>query len=276
MKFSVVVCVKNEENKITQCLKSVKKNSPDEIIVVDGNSKDRTVELAKNFTKKIYITKNSNLPRDRQYGVNKCKNKIIAMIDADHVLKRNDIFKMINEMKKLNFDALQSQLGIYNINSLLNYAENESYNVIHNKVGQKKMIGVAPAVYNAEIFKKVKFDDYITKTIEDADFIYKLRKAEFKFGIGKVKILQNHNPSFRSYLKKFLWYGRGDGEFLRKNPDQIFNVLYHLFFRYNFIYTSKSLFNLKLCAIFFFLIQANVRIFAMLKYLLFFSIFKRK
>ena len=36
-KISVVVCVKNEESRLEECLKRIKLNNPDEIIVVNGN-----------------------------------------------------------------------------------------------------------------------------------------------------------------------------------------------------------------------------------------------
>ena len=62
------------------------------------------------------------------------------------------------------------------------------------------------------------------------------------------------------YLKKFLWYGKGDGEFIQKNPDQFINMFYHLLIRYNFIYFLKSLFKFKLIAIPFFWIQSFTRI----------------
>ena len=55
-KISVVVVVKNEFKKIKRCLQSIKKNNPDEIIVVDGDSSDSTVTIAKNFTKKSNAT----------------------------------------------------------------------------------------------------------------------------------------------------------------------------------------------------------------------------
>ena len=87
MKFSVVVCAKNEEKRITECLKSIK-NKPSEIIVIDENSSDQTVKLAKTITKKVFIRKNSNLTNDRQFGIDQCKNDIIAMIDADHILRK--------------------------------------------------------------------------------------------------------------------------------------------------------------------------------------------
>ena len=122
-----------------------------------------------------------------------------------------------------------------------------------------------------KIFKKVIFDDYITKTIEDADFIYKLRKKNFNFGVGKVKIFQDHNGNLKAYIKKFMWYGKGDGEFIRKNPSQTLNTFYHLFIRYNFIYTLKSLYVLNFLAIPFFWIQSIIRIYAMFKYLFLFN-----
>ena len=49
MKLSVVVCVRNEEDRLRDCLESVYKNKPDEVILVDGNSSDKTIEIARQF-----------------------------------------------------------------------------------------------------------------------------------------------------------------------------------------------------------------------------------
>jgi glycosyltransferase involved in cell wall biosynthesis len=259
MKFSVVVCGKNEEKKISQCLSSILNNNPDEIIYVDGNSSDNSVNLAKKFTKKIYVRKNSNLTNDRQFAIDKCKNEIIAMIDCDHILKKNDIKNLIRDLYKYNFDIIQSQLELYNKKSFMSLAENQSYEVIHNIPGKKKMIGVAPTIFRKKIFLTERFNDYITKTIDDTDFIYRLRKKNINFGVGTVKIFQNHNTSFLDYLRKFLWYGKGDGEFIQKNPSQLFSILFHLLIRYNLVYSYKSLLKLKFLAVPFFLIQSISR-----------------
>ena len=266
-KFSVVVCVKNNQSNIIRCLKSIKKNKPNEIIVVDGDSLDKTVLLAKSLTKKVFIRKNSNLTKDRQFGINRCKNNIIVMIDSDHILSsKSDIDNMINDLYKFNFDMMQSQLEIYNKKSFMSLAENQSYEVVHNIPGKKKMIGVAPAIYKKKIFRKVKFDDFITKTIDDTDFIYRLKKYNFSIGIGTVKIYQNHDPLLSAYLKKFLWYGIGDGEFIHKNPSQLLNFIFHLIIRYNIIYPIKAIFKLKFLAIFFFWIQSFMRFLGLINY----------
>ena len=53
MKISVCLIVKDEELVIERCLCCVQKFA-DEIIVVDTGSKDRTKELAKKFTDKVF------------------------------------------------------------------------------------------------------------------------------------------------------------------------------------------------------------------------------
>ena len=55
MKISVVLIAKNEEKKIEKCLTSV--TWADEIIVIDDGSTDKTLEIAKKYTKKVYTSK---------------------------------------------------------------------------------------------------------------------------------------------------------------------------------------------------------------------------
>ena len=65
---SVIIPTKNEERNIVRCLKSVKNqdyNLPAgrqgvEIIIIDNRSTDRTVELARPYTKKVIIAKTAN------------------------------------------------------------------------------------------------------------------------------------------------------------------------------------------------------------------------
>jgi len=54
--ISVVIITKNEEKRIAYCINSVK-NWADEIIVVDDESTDRTVEIAKSLGAKVFTRK---------------------------------------------------------------------------------------------------------------------------------------------------------------------------------------------------------------------------
>ncbi|SPF55832.1 Uncharacterized glycosyltransferase HI_0653 (fragment) [Candidatus Desulfosporosinus infrequens] len=51
--ISLCMIVRNEENTIARCLDSVK-GIPDEIVIVDTGSSDRTKEIVKEYTDKIF------------------------------------------------------------------------------------------------------------------------------------------------------------------------------------------------------------------------------
>lgn len=268
-KISVVVCTKNEEKRIKYCLQSIKKNNVDEIILIDGNSKDKTVKIAKKYTNKIFISKKNSLTYDRQLGIDKTKNKFIAMIDADHILKKNDIKNLLFDLKKFNFDVVQSQLNSKTNSSFLNLAEQEYWDITHNYPGKKKMIGTAPALYRKSIFKYIRFDSRITKKMDDTDFIYRLYKLKkFNYGIGNTKIIQHHHNSLRDYFNKFTWYGRGDAEFVTKYPNRIFIIIFHQLIRYPILYTIRSLLRFKLKAPLFTSFMGFIRFLSMNYYIL--------
>lgn len=85
--ISVIVLTKNEERNIVDCLESVK--FCDEIIVVDDNSTDRTLELVELFSKqhskvKVFKRKlNGNFSKQRQFGVEKTSSDWVLFVDAD-------------------------------------------------------------------------------------------------------------------------------------------------------------------------------------------------
>jgi glycosyltransferase involved in cell wall biosynthesis len=268
-KVSVVVCTKNEESRIEDCLKSISLNQPDEIILVDGGSTDKTVEIARKYTDKIFQSAQSNLTRDRQIGINASKSDLIAMIDADHRLKPGDLESLLADLAKYDLDIVQSQLVSYKNMGFWDAAEEETWSLTHNIPGRKAMIGTAPNIYKKKIFELEKFDDQITKTIDDTDFIYRLSKhPEIKFGIGETQISQLHFATLSTYVKKFKWYGKGDGEFCKKNPNRAPSMFFHLLIRYPFIYSLKGLLKGKFRTIPFFMLQGWLRFYGLAKYLL--------
>lgn len=82
MKISAVLGVFNEEKNIKRCLESVK--WVDEIVIVDDGSTDKTVEIAKEYTDKIYPHKSEGyVEPTRNFGINKAQGDWILLLDAD-------------------------------------------------------------------------------------------------------------------------------------------------------------------------------------------------
>lgn len=87
-KLSVVVSAYNEQHSLGRCLSSVRQLA-DEIIVVDNESHDSTVEIAKRFTNKIYSQKNIlMLNTNKNYGFEKATGDWILNLDADEEIPK--------------------------------------------------------------------------------------------------------------------------------------------------------------------------------------------
>ncbi|MFN3926433.1 MAG: tetratricopeptide repeat protein [Pseudanabaenaceae cyanobacterium] len=89
--ISLCAIVKNEEQYLAQCLESAKL-LVNEMIVVDTGSSDRTIEIAKKYTKQVYRYEwHDDFSSARNYSLSKAHGKWILILDADEVLIKESI-----------------------------------------------------------------------------------------------------------------------------------------------------------------------------------------
>ncbi len=95
--ISVNIICKNEEKNIEDCLKSVV--WADEIIVVDGESSDKTAEIARKYTINVYTNKWEGFAKQRQFAIDKSSKEWVLVLDADERCSnelREEILSIIN------------------------------------------------------------------------------------------------------------------------------------------------------------------------------------
>ncbi len=88
--ISVIVPTYNEEQNIERCLRSLADQTVPretyEVIVVDGNSKDQTRELAEPLADVVFIQKSKRVGGARNDGAMAASGEIIATTDADCII----------------------------------------------------------------------------------------------------------------------------------------------------------------------------------------------
>jgi (heptosyl)LPS beta-1,4-glucosyltransferase len=95
--LTVVISAYNEEKTLERCLLSVRQLA-DEIIVVDNTSVDKTVSIAKKFTKSVYTKPNQlMLNSNKNFGFEKAQSDWILNLDADEVVPE----KLAEEIKHI-------------------------------------------------------------------------------------------------------------------------------------------------------------------------------
>lgn len=82
--LSVVIVTQNEQDRIRQCLESVA--WADEIIIVDAFSTDRTIELCRPYTDKIYSRRWDGFIPQKNYALSLATKEWLLSLDADEQL----------------------------------------------------------------------------------------------------------------------------------------------------------------------------------------------
>lgn len=209
---SVVVTTKNEERNIGNCLQSIKEQTyPSiELIVVDNNSGDDTVEIAKNFTEKVYI-KGPERAAQRNFGVKEAQGKYILYLDADMILSKEVVAECVDKCEGENCIALYIPERI---------------------VGQGFWIKVRDferGFYNASCIDAVRFvrrdkflevdgfdEENLASGPEDWDFDRRIKQ------FGNVSIIKSplyHKEggfNFRKYLRKKGYYSKSLDGYVEK------------------------------------------------------------
>lgn len=97
--------VKDEESVIEKCLDSVK-DIFDEIIIVDTGSTDKTKEIVKKYTSKIYDFEwIDDFSSARNFSFSKATQEYVFWLDADDIIKEEDKIKLLKLKENLNKDV---------------------------------------------------------------------------------------------------------------------------------------------------------------------------
>lgn len=102
---SVVLATYNEEKNLPDCLESVK-DFADEIIIVDGESSDKTVETAKKYNARVKVTTNKPIFHiNKQMAIDMATKDWVLQLDADERVTKelkDEILSVINSNKNFN------------------------------------------------------------------------------------------------------------------------------------------------------------------------------
>lgn len=105
---SIIIPTYNEQKNIGRLLTSIKTQTyPDvETIVVDDESTDNTVQIAKQYTSQVYARKHAERSVQRNFGASKSKGEFLLFLDADMELGENVVEQCVKAIKNSDFKAL--------------------------------------------------------------------------------------------------------------------------------------------------------------------------
>lgn len=111
--ISAVVIAYNEEEKIAQCISSLKKVA-DEIVVVDSFSNDKTAEICAQLGARVIQHAFEGYIEQKNFALTQAKNNFVLSLDADEKLSDELASSILQIKNNMNVDG-------YSMNRLTNY-----------------------------------------------------------------------------------------------------------------------------------------------------------
>lgn len=207
---SVIICVRNRESVLAECLKSVNAAAPAEVIIVDGASTDRTVEVAAAAGYDAVSDGGAGLGAARQLGARIASNAYVAYVDSDVVLEPDTLATLLREAKRNDWDAVQARLlGLGSRPSYWQRAEAWRRSV-QERPGAAAALGCQATLIRRDLLLDVAFDPAFTGAAEDGDFFFRARKAGAKIAFACDAIAYHDDRrDFWSFARQRIWHGRG-------------------------------------------------------------------
>lgn len=224
---SVVICVKNCEKIIGQAIEAVAKNNPKEIIVIDGNSVDGTREVAVQHHARVVCDQGKGLAYARQLGADLSVSPFVAYVGPDNILPESTLSTMLVELNAQGYVGIQAQVKGVNIGSYWDRGMESNFQMTHNKVEEREVIGT-PCIFKRDVIVNIeRYDPKITYGADDTDLCLRLRQRKLKLGISTAVVYENRVSNFSDFRRRWEWYGLGDVQFMRKYPSRLLIGLTH-------------------------------------------------
>ncbi len=222
MRISLLIPAYNEEKTIRQCLNSCLNQSrpPDQILVVDDCSTDKTPQILSEFGDQIEVVRtphqSGNKSRAQEFGFQFIRGDILIMTDADTILHQDFIKNILTYFYNDRVAAVAGYVQSLPHNLLTACREIDYF------IGQRLhkraqsflhsvfIIPGCAAAFRTDVFRRyIKFShDTLT---EDLDFTYTLYQSGFaiRFAFDAVSFTQDP-PNLSSYIRQMKrWYTGG-------------------------------------------------------------------
>jgi len=181
---TVVVLTKNSEQTIESCLQKLRmaiRNIECEIIVVDGHSKDHTLQIvSKYFPEARIYTSNGNLPHCRKLAIQVSEGSYICMVDSD-IEVPSHFFSLLRLFKNPQVGCVSGWFELVKDSIIQRYySHRKDYMQMRNiGVVERDYVGSACTIYRASVLKRCLPDERLFAG-EDRDMALSINDLNYK------------------------------------------------------------------------------------------------
>ena len=222
---SVNIPTRNSGNTLESCLRSIASQGyPNiETLVIDSESRDLTLAIAKRFDASIYSAE--SLSEARLEGIRRSHGDYILLLDSDQFLTNNLIEKCVDICESQQFGAVtlfeRSVLATHTLAERVMAYDKE---LIHESKDDHAYYGAAiPRFFRSEVLKKVEIHSGLLTFDHNMLYVAALATG-IRVGFLEAYIYHHEPSSWSEIVRKFVRYGYYYRSALRANRKL---VVYH-------------------------------------------------
>ena len=206
---SAVVCTLNSESSIEACLRSLRDNHVKEIIVVDGGSSDRTVEIARSLSDHLCFDDGVGLGAARNAGIMLSTGAFVLNAGSDNVFPEGSVASMIHCLNQSGAAGVSAQTRVPG-SSYLARAQD-----LHRRgrfqVGPAAVIGT-PTLFLGQLLRSEQYSPN-ARFSDDSEICERLASIYgAKFFISEAEVLEVGKSKYYDVVSRCKMYGVSDAE----------------------------------------------------------------
>ena len=214
---------------IEECIKSLLNlEYPEdkyEIIIVDNNSTDTTVEIVKSYPVKLLREGKQSSYAARNLGIKNAKGEIVAFTDADCIVDKMWLEQLVKNFEDETTAGMGGEILAYNPKNLVEryldksdiLSQKSSFDC---KFANLKMpfIATANAAYKAEILNEIGLFDDSFISGGDVDLAWRITLKDYRIVYEpKALVYHRHRTTLYGLFKQVFRYGEGHAKLFKKH-----------------------------------------------------------
>jgi len=232
--ISIIVIGHNEGSRLSKCFNSISviletyKNLKFELIYVDSNSSDNSIQLAIELSKEVKVFKVTgkvNAAIARNIGAKESSGDILFFVDGDMELNPDFLKYAINNVGDLKFESLTGHLDDYFYNNEGQYLSKSPRTYSDQIPSEVQQLDTNGGIFliKRKIWEHLNGMNTQFKVNEDIDFSLRLNKLNIKTQRLPHLITKHHTIDYRDEKRMWRSLKKGYGLY----PGMIFRT--HLF-----------------------------------------------
>ena len=231
---SVVIPMRNEAAHISKCLDSVLAQDYAaerlEVIVVDGDSDDDSLEVLRGYGTRLRVLSNPSriVPTAMNIGIRAARGAIICRVDAHTVLDPDYVRIGVETLQRTDADNVGGPMhavGGGRWGDAIALATSSRFGIgayFHFATADREVDTVYMGMFPKSVFERIGlFDEELVRN-QDDELNYRLRKAGGRiFLTTRMRSRYQNRQSVRALARQFFQYGWWKIRVLQKHPKQM-------------------------------------------------------